>query len=238
MDRATAGDLQTQNMEITPARGLEMGPERRLFGLPLDPTWWLALDGRGREAARCLFRRNPSFPRDDDPNLFMGFVVGALDRVAAWKKRGLQVERPWVDLGGGAGYFALALRLLGAPSATVVDLVAPGPLVRSVLETAGVEFVEGDIARVRVPRATAGLGLYCSRCVDAFLANNPALETLIAAPPAWGSLLPPVEKLAAFRRREIIVSSEFTMSEDECVPFRPSQETFQVSKFLCPIPPP
>lgn len=109
-----------------------------------------------------------------------GLVAGAIAEVAAWQKAGIVVPgRRWADIGGGRGYYALALKLAGATHATVLDERAPDPWAAPVLWDAEVEVIVGDATTVGVPGADAALLLYVETDPLAVLEANPDLRLLI-----------------------------------------------------------
>src|SRR5207249_7827897 len=71
--------------------------------------------------------------------------AAALEQVGRWESSGVLVRgRAWADVGGGDGYYALALRLCGASRVILLDPSPPSAWAAPVLASAGVDVLTTD----------------------------------------------------------------------------------------------
>lgn len=163
------------------AGGLRRIGERwTLFGLSLEPEEWLRASPAVQAELGALYV--PPLWRPDDPAVLHGLVLGARSELRSLARLGVDVAgRAWADLGGGEGYYALALLLEGATRVVLVDEDSPRPLALALLDQVGVEVVVGDGRRARLTAVDALLALY-SIDPAPLLPAHPRVRTAVVAP--------------------------------------------------------
>jgi len=134
----------TARSEATPLT--EDGSGVRVWGVPISTEWWCDqwanAEARYRLTSLCL--GDESMARDG-PGRFTGLAAAALEQVGRWESSGVLVRgRAWADVGGGDGYYALALRLCGASRVILLDPSPPSAWAAPVLASAGVNVLTTD----------------------------------------------------------------------------------------------
>jgi predicted Fe-Mo cluster-binding NifX family protein len=158
----------------------------------------------------------PPVWRPDDPAVLHGLVLGARSDIRSLARSGVQIAgRAWADLGGGEGYYAVALLLEGAARVVLVDEDSPRPLALALLEQAGVEVVVGDARSVRLTAVDALLALY-SIDPGRVLHSHRRIQTAVVAPARdpWGPSALPAPR--GFRTRVARWSTRLLMGEGAC----------------------
>ena len=191
------------------ARGLTRhGCDWALFGLSLDPDAWLEADAETQSAIDPIWRAAGGWSREHAGALH-GLIVGARAEVRSLRAAGVQIEnRTWADLGGASGHYAVALLLEGAADAMMIDESDPGPLARSVMETANVVVRIGNAATTDVMHVDAVLALY-SLDPDDVLHACPWIETAVVAPVGGRAR-------RGVQAREVSWQTRFLMGEGAC----------------------
>lgn len=113
----------------------------KVWGIPTSIIWW-----KNQTTANVTKITSYNIEQEcGGKSCFASLVAGAIEEVQSWIQAGVKVkDSRWVDVGGGDGYYSIALKLLGAKSVCLLDIEPPSKLATPVLEAVGVEVVEGD----------------------------------------------------------------------------------------------
>jgi len=112
----------------------------KIWGIPSSLDWW--------QKQTALYANSLTQFDDKDEcggqSCFASLVVAAIEEVELWIKAGVNVTgRTWVDIGGSNGYYAIALKLLGAKCVTLLDVEPPCKWAIPVLDAVGVDCING-----------------------------------------------------------------------------------------------
>ncbi len=171
---------------VRPTRGtqaerppLSRGPHGvEVWGIPIDLAWWRREHARSPEAVRGLcLGDNLAWGTQGN---FAALVAAAAEEVRFWERSGVLVQdRVFADLGGGDGYYAVALMLAGARRVLLVDEALPSAAAAPVLVAVGVDVLHGDITKLRLEEPDSALLLYTCLPPEAAFSTCRGLRTLI-----------------------------------------------------------
>lgn len=153
------------------------------WGTPVEPAWWQAEGERGAtRLAELVALANYDDHEGGGPGCMAGLIAAAIQEVRSWKALGIPIAgRRWADLGGGRGYYAVALLLEGAAAVTVVDLEAADPWAAPILDAVGVSYVQGDVCATPVADADAALLFGVLVGVDEVAAVSSSLRMVLTS---------------------------------------------------------
>ena len=156
----------------------------RVWGIPIGVDWWRAQDQGYTEAlAKPIY-----VPDLEGPTAFAGMVAACVEQILEWQRGGVEiVGRKWVDVGGGNGHYSIALKILGASEASLMDVEPPSVWASPVLAAAGVDVILADGRTTGVPTADSACLLYNPGVgIIDVLEQNPSLTQVV-----WDDDLPP-----------------------------------------------
>lgn len=112
-----------------------------IWGIPTSIDWWKVQENEYIESL-VKYRHNKEA---GGSTCFATLVSAALEEVSIWIESGVKVKgRSWLDIGGGNGYYAIALKLLGAKHVKLIDVEAPSKYATPVLRSLNIESIVKD----------------------------------------------------------------------------------------------
>lgn len=154
------------------------------WGIPIDPIWWQK-EGKSSTSRLQELRKLADYHPDLDagPGCMAALIAAALAELREWELCGIPIAgKEWADLGGGNGYYSIALRLLGAKSVLLVDEDLPSPWAMPLLSANGVEVAQADATDYPLATENAALLLGVAQSVEFVTQFNQDLQTVICTP--------------------------------------------------------
>ena len=131
----------------------QLGDIWKIWGIPVELEWW-------RQQSVETTCKLCSYDKDHGV-WFTACVTAALEQLRAWIQSGLEVKgRTWIDVGGGYGYYSVALKLLGAASVKLIDPIQPSKWTKPVCSAAGIKVITADGNKTAIQEADSALLLY------------------------------------------------------------------------------